>query len=84
MKSNSEGKKMAVKARNRKRLKMQELIKNSKKIKCCYCDICDTCSVRSQKEKSENMGIITHCTLTPNILVKKKNKKSKKKTNKRG
>ena len=74
---------MAVKAKKRKKLRMQELIKNSKKIKCCYCDICDTCTVRAQKEKSENMGIITHCTLTPNILVKK-NKKGKKKTTKRG
>lgn len=74
---------MAVKAKNRKKLRMQELIKNSKKIKCCYCEICDTCNVRAQKEKSENMEIITHCTLTPNVLVKK-NKKSKKKITKRG
>ena len=33
MKSNSEGEKMAVKAKKRKKLRMQELIKNSKKIK---------------------------------------------------
>lgn len=67
---------MAVKAKKRKKFRMEELIRNSKKIKCCYCDICDTCSVRPQKEKSEEMGIITHCTLTPNILVKKKKKKN--------
>lgn len=68
---------MAVKARNRKRKKMQDLMKNSKCIKCCYCDSKDTCPVRKQKEKSENMGIMTHCTLTPNIFTKKKKKKKK-------
>ena len=77
---------MAVKTKNKKKLKMQELIANSTKIKCCYCDLQETCSLRANKEKSENMGIITHCTLTPNVSKKKKNKKKavKSKGKKRG
>ncbi len=71
---------MAVKAKNQKKLKMAELIKNSTKIKCCYCDLSGECSLQASKEKSENMGIITHCTLTPN--TKKKKKTAKKRTTK--
>lgn len=67
---------MAVKAKNKKKLKMKELMDNSVRIKCKYCDIYETCKVKINKEKSENMGIITHCTLTPNLP--KKSKKSKK------
>jgi hypothetical protein len=71
---------MAVKAKNKKKLQMAELIKNSTKIKCCYCDLSGKCSLQASKEKSENMGIITHCTLTPN--TKKKKKTVKKRTTK--
>lgn len=67
---------MAVKARNRKRARMQKLIADSTKIKCCYCDIKDECTVRASKEKSESLNIVTHCTLTPNVS-KKKRKKNK-------
>lgn len=77
---------MAVKAKNRKKLKMAELIKNSTKIKCCYCDLSGSCSLQSSKEKSESMGIITHCTLTPNTKKKKKpaKKRPTKNNTKRG
>ena len=66
---------MAVKAKNRKKEKMQILIDNSTKIKCCYCDLNGKCKTQASKEKSESLGIITHCTLTPNVA--KKRKKSK-------
>ena len=66
---------MAVKAKNRKKSKMEELINNSTKIKCCYCDLNGKCNLQPSKEKSEALGIITHCTLTPNVT--KKHRKSK-------
>jgi CobQ-like glutamine amidotransferase family enzyme len=69
---------MAVKRKNEKKAKMQELISNSRKIKCCYCDLNGKCHVQASKEKSESLGIITHCTLTPNVAVKKVNKKRRK------
>lgn len=65
---------MAVKAKNKKKLHMEELVKNSTKIKCCYCDLSGSCSLQASKEKSENMGIITHCTLTPNVKKRKRAK----------
>ena len=71
---------MAVKAKNKKKQKMAELIKNSTKIKCCYCDLSGKCSLQASKEKSEAMGIITHCTLTPNTKKKKKPVKRKRTT----
>lgn len=74
---------MAVKARNQKKLKMEELMKNSTKIKCCYCVLSGECKLQAQKEKSENMGIITHCTLTPNVKKKKSNIKKKKRAPKK-
>ena len=67
---------MAVKAKNRKKAKMAELVKKSTKIKCCYCDLNGKCKSQSSKEKSESLNIITHCTLTPNVPTKKR-KKSK-------
>ena len=57
---------MAVKARNKKKLKMKKLVENAVKIKCCYCDIYNTCTAKVNKEKSEKLGITTYCTLTPN------------------
>lgn len=74
---------MAVKAKNQKRNRADELIKNSVKIKCCYCDLSGKCTLQPSKEKSENMGIITHCTLTPNVK-KRKTKTNAQVYNKRG
>lgn len=65
---------MAVKKRNLKKEKMKNLIKDSKKIKCCYCDARENCRSRAYKENSENMGINTYCSITPNKKVKKNNK----------
>lgn len=62
---------MAVKRKNLKKEKMQKLISESKKIKCCYCDARETCKTRAYKEKSEEMGINTYCSITPNKKVKK-------------
>lgn len=58
------------KRRNGKK-QMQYLLENGVKIKCVYCDLKDTCKTRVNKEKSENMGIVTYCTLTPNKPKKK-------------
>jgi hypothetical protein len=57
---------MAVKRKNQKKKKLQELYDKAVKIKCCYCDIKGECTRRSSKEQSERMGITTYCTLTPN------------------
>ena len=65
---------MAVKRKNEKKAKMQNLIKESKKIKCCYCDARENCRSRVYKEKSEEMGINTYCSITPNKKVRKNNK----------
>lgn len=54
-----------MKERKRKKNKVKEMYKNAKKIKCCYCSLKDNCVHRASKEKSENMGITTYCTLTP-------------------
>lgn len=65
---------MAVKARNRKRLEREERDKKAVKIKCCYCDLKDTCKFKENKERNEAKGITTLCTLTPNVIGKKKKK----------
>lgn len=71
---------MAVKARNRKKQNMLNLLNNSKKIACRHCVLCGNCSAQESKEKSEEMGITTHCSLTPNKeMGKKGSSKSKKK-----
>lgn len=70
---------MAVKRKLEKRNKMKDLIKNSVTIKCCYCNAKDNCSSRYSKEKSEQMGIKTHCSITPN---KTKSSIKKKKSHK--
>lgn len=64
---------MAVKARNRKKQNILNFINNSKKIACRHCVLCGNCSTQKQKEKSEDMGITTYCSLTPN-KEKSKNK----------
>jgi hypothetical protein len=50
------------------------------KIKCRYCDIADICHRRPAKEKYEETGMLTRCTITPNRpgAKRKKRKKSKK------
>lgn len=65
---------MAVKARNRKRQESKDLLKRSMKIKCCYCDAKNECPWRKRKEESENKGVATYCTQTPNINRRKKKK----------
>lgn len=42
------------------------------KILCRFCDIRDTCRRRANKEKYEESGWITRCTITPNRPKKKK------------
>lgn len=72
---------MAVKARNRKKQNMMNLINNSKKIACRHCVLCGNCSSQEYKEKSELMGITTYCALTPNKEKSKKSTNKKKKKN---
>lgn len=57
---------MAVKARNRKKQSILNLVNSSKKIACRHCVLCGNCSTQKHKEKSEEMGITTYCSLTPN------------------
>lgn len=69
---------MAVKARNRKKNRREEVFSNAIRIKCCYCDLKGDCERQAYKEKSEALGITTYCTITPNVPKKqKKNKKAK-------
>lgn len=65
---------MGVKKKNLKKLKLKEMYDKAVKIKCRYCISKDNCRFRVNKEKSENMGIITYCTLTPNKPKKFKKK----------
>lgn len=67
---------MAVRQKNRKSHSKKTLLTRAIKIKCCYCEIKETCIYRSRKEKSENSGCMTYCTLTPNIPKKQKKKKT--------
>lgn len=57
---------MAVKARNRKKQNILNMIDNSKKIACRHCDLFRNCKTQEYKEKSEEIGITTYCSLTPN------------------
>jgi sulfatase maturation enzyme AslB (radical SAM superfamily) len=41
-------------------------------IKCRHCEVRDVCHRRSQKERYESMGIITHCVITPNRPKKRR------------
>jgi hypothetical protein len=71
--------KMAVKARSRKQQNILNLINDSKKIACRHCVLYGNCNTQKQKEKSEEMGITTYCSLTPNKEMSKKGKSKKKK-----
>lgn len=57
---------MAVKRKNEKKYKLENLYDKCVKIKCCYCDAKETCKSRSYKESSEKLGITTYCSQTPN------------------
>ena len=48
------------------KLHMDQLMKESVKIKCCYCLIKDDCPLRKRKEDSEAKGFVTYCNRTPN------------------
>ena len=67
---------MAVKARNRKRIRAKENFEKAIKIKCCYCELNGNCERQAYKENSEQLGFITYCTLTPNVPKKQKKKKN--------
>ena len=60
---------MAVKARSRKKQNILNLINDSKKIACRHCVLCGNCNTQKQKEKSEEMGIITYCSLTQSFFA---------------
>lgn len=68
---------MAVKARNKKRLKMQEMVKDSIRIKCSHCLFSDSCKnkLKEVKLKSEEMGINTYCSFAKKKASFKKNKR---------
>lgn len=66
-----------LKKKNAKK-QMKYLMDNGVKIKCMFCDIKNNCKTRVNKEKSEALGIITYCTLTPNRPKKRKKKQYKK------
>lgn len=57
---------MAVKRRKEKKRLREELMSKAVRIKCCYCDIKETCRLRANKEKAEQRGTMTYCTVTPN------------------
>lgn len=63
---------MAVKARNSKKNRAKENFSKATKIKCCYCDSNGKCERQQYKENSEKSGIMTYCTLTPNVSKKRK------------
>lgn len=69
---------MAVKQKKRKANSKRELLNKAVKIKCCYCLANENCIYRVRKEKSENAGCMTYCTLSPN--VPKRQKKTAKRT----
>lgn len=62
---------MAVKARKSKRNKAKENFSKATKIKCCYCNLSGKCNRQNYKENSEKLGLMTYCTLTPNVTKKK-------------
>lgn len=60
---------------------MQKIITvdNAIKIRCQFCDIAETCSRRQSKEKYENAGWSTRCTLTTNRPGESRKKRKKQK-----
>lgn len=49
------------------------------KIKCCYCELKDICTNRAKKEKYEEAGWVTRCTISPNRPGSKRKKRKKRK-----
>lgn len=70
-----------MKARRRKKEEKRWLDRNAFKIMCRFCDAKDACTRRKYKEKSEQAGIMTRCTHTPN---KKQKTMSYEKTDRNG
>ena len=70
---------MAVKRKKQKRQESTESWAKAVKIKCSYCSLAESCNFRENKERDENRGIITWCTLSPNKKKKKKHAKKSKK-----
>lgn len=66
---------MAVKRKKQKKQQSAESWAKAVKIKCCHCDLAAECQFRERKERDENKGIITWCTLSPNKRKKKAKKK---------
>lgn len=65
-----------LKKKNAKKI-MDNYKKNARRVKCINCPKCDNCSLRGNKEKSEDLGIITYCTLAPKKELKPKKAKRK-------
>lgn len=63
---------MAVKKKKQKANERKTLLNRAVKIKCCYCEIKEGCTRRMRKEKLEESGCMTYCTLTPNVPKKQK------------
>jgi hypothetical protein len=58
-------------------------LEDAVKIKCCYCDLKEVCHRRANKEKYEQKGMTTRCTITqnrPGVKRKKRKKRSSKKS----
>ncbi|WP_422661770.1 hypothetical protein ACK8P5_25790 (plasmid) [Paenibacillus sp. EC2-1] len=51
-------------------------VEQATRIKCRWCDLAETCDKRARKEKYENAGWSTRCTMTPKRAKKKKKKKA--------
>jgi len=62
---------VAVKRKNQKKLLSEYNNIRAVKIKCCFCDARENCKYREGKERSENKGILTLCTDSPNISKSK-------------
>lgn len=45
------------------------------KIRCRHCSIQETCRRKARKERYEDSGIVTYCTLTPDRKKKRKKKR---------
>ncbi len=69
---------MAVKKKYQKKNYRNDLKRIAVKIKCCYCEAKEDCIYKGRKESDEEKGLMTYCTLTPN-MTKKKAKKVKSK-----
>lgn len=67
---------MAIKQRKSKKNFKDNLKKSAKRLKCCYCEAQESCIYKARKERDEERGLMTFCTMTPNEAKKKKKKKA--------